>query len=175
MTYTKFAAAMIALGLAGSAGAHVTLEQGTAPAGSYYKATLRVSHGCEGSPTRALTVFVPEGFQGAKPMPKAGWETGVKVDKLAKAYASHGKTVTEDVVAVSWKGGALPDAHFDEFSLFGKLPAQDGKMHFKVLQECESGKNEWFWIPGDSKSAGDYAHPAAELILTKPQSQQHKH
>ncbi|HKY02364.1 MAG TPA: DUF1775 domain-containing protein, partial [Burkholderiales bacterium] len=64
--------------LAYPAFAHVTLEQGSAQTGSYYKAVFRVSHGCEGSPTRAFKIFLPEGAMGAKPMPKAGWTLDVK-------------------------------------------------------------------------------------------------
>jgi uncharacterized protein YcnI len=43
-------AAATALALTGAAMAHVTLETAEAPAGSYYKAVMRVGHGCEGSP-----------------------------------------------------------------------------------------------------------------------------
>lgn len=155
--------------------AHVTLAQQSAPAGSYYKATFRVGHGCSGSPTQAVTVFLPEGFQGAKPMPKAGWQIDTTLTPLAKPYNSHGKLVKEEVSAISWKGGALPDAHFDEFALFGKLPANNpGKIYFKVLQECENGKNEWFGIPEAGKALRDMPRPAAELMLTKPE-QAHRH
>lgn len=150
------------------AGAHVTLEQPSAAAGSYYKATLRIGHGCAGSATTAITVFVPDGFQGAKPMPKPGWQSVITKAKLTQPYESHGKRVVEDVASVAWKGGSLADAHYDEFALFGKLPAQEGKLYFKVLQECESGKNEWFAIPEAGKSLRDYRQPAAELLLTPP-------
>ena len=162
-----------ALFLYADAGAHVTLEQPAAAAGSYYKATLRVGHGCAGSPTTALTVFLPEGFQGAKPMPKPGWQQVIAKAKLAQPYESHGKRVIEDVASITWKGGSLADAHYDEFALFGKLPAREGKLYFKVLQECESGKNEWFAIPEAGKSLHDYPQPAAELLLTAPEHAHH--
>jgi uncharacterized protein YcnI len=46
-------------GLAGSAAAHVTLEQEEAAANSTYKAVLRVGHGCEGAATNTLRVQIP--------------------------------------------------------------------------------------------------------------------
>ena len=38
---------------------HVTLEAGTAPPDSTYKAVLRVGHGCEGKPTTSIRVKIP--------------------------------------------------------------------------------------------------------------------
>jgi uncharacterized protein YcnI len=59
--------------IAEGASAHVTLETEKAPANSTYKAVLRVGHGCEGKPTTAIRVKVPEGVFAVKPMPKPGW------------------------------------------------------------------------------------------------------
>ena len=46
------------LGLAATTYAHVTLEQPQAEAGIPYKAVLRIGHGCEGSPTRAVSTHL---------------------------------------------------------------------------------------------------------------------
>jgi uncharacterized protein YcnI len=56
------------------ASAHIVFEQKQAPAGSYYKGTLLVGHGCNGSATRAVTVTIPDGVQGVHPQPKPGWQ-----------------------------------------------------------------------------------------------------
>jgi uncharacterized protein YcnI len=61
-----------ATGSFNAANAHVTLEYQVANAGSGYKATFRVGHGCGESPTREIAVTLPSGVEGAKPMPKAG-------------------------------------------------------------------------------------------------------
>ena len=111
--------------------AHIVLTEPKAVAGSYYKATLRVGHGCHGSATSGLTVQVPAGFQGAKPQPKFGWTVATRQAKLATPYNSHGKTVTEDVVTLHWaasQDAALPDDQFDEFAFMGRLPDQAGPM-----------------------------------------------
>src|SRR3954462_10478136 len=52
--------------------AHITLENKEAPVASGYKAVFKVPHGCDGSPTTALKVRIPEGLIDVKPMPKPG-------------------------------------------------------------------------------------------------------
>ena len=68
----KIIIATLTLLLASSAQAHVVLAQKEAEAGSAYKAVLKIGRGCEGSATRQLSVPVPPGLHGAKPVPKAG-------------------------------------------------------------------------------------------------------
>src|SRR5690242_898298 len=81
--------------------AHVTLEYQVANAGSYYKGTFKVGHGCGSSPVKQIVVTVPAGVQGAKPMPKAGWTLEVTREKLAQPRQDHGKAVTEEVARIS--------------------------------------------------------------------------
>ncbi|UBM11162.1 YcnI family protein [Cupriavidus metallidurans] len=150
------------------ASAHIVFEQKQAPAGSYYKGTLLVGHGCNGSATRAVTVTIPDGVQGVHPQPKPGWQLEIKRAKLAKPYTSHGKTIDEDVHTIRWFGNTLADEHFDEFRMLMKLPEQGGKLYFPVLQECESGKSEWTQIPADGQTMRDLKTPAAELEVLPP-------
>ncbi|OYV01005.1 MAG: nuclear export factor GLE1, partial [Burkholderiales bacterium PBB5] len=91
--HTTLAALALATPLLG-AHAHVTLEQAQAPAGSTTKAVLRVGHGCNGSATHTVTVQLPAGFRGAKPVPKAGWALALQKAPLAQPYDSHGRTIT---------------------------------------------------------------------------------
>lgn len=155
----------------GQAHAHVTLEQASATAGSYYKAVLRVGHGCAGSPTTALRVQLPPGFKGAKPMPKPGWTISTRSEKLAQPYTNHGKTISEDVSEITWAANNreawLADAHYDEFIVRGQLPAQAGALWFKVLQSCESGdksgSNDWSQVPTAGISTQGLKSPAALL------------
>ena len=103
-------ACAIALVGANSANAHVVLDQRTAQASSYFRGAFRVGHGCDGSPVIAITINLPEGVRGAKPMSKPGWTIERQIARLAKPYDAHGKSVTEDVTAITWRGGLLPDA-----------------------------------------------------------------
>jgi uncharacterized protein YcnI len=159
--------------------AHIVLDEPAALAGRGYKAALRVGHGCNGSPTTAIKVLIPVGFQGAKPMPKAGWTLSTTVAKLAKPYDSHGRTITEDVAEISWtassKDSWLPDAWFDEFVLRGGLSTDAGAMWFKVLQTCEKGRNDWVQVPTSGISTRGLKAPAAllEIIESGPAGHQH--
>ncbi len=147
--------------------AHVVLTEPTAIAGSYYKATLRVGHGCNGSSTNGIIVQVPTGFQGAKPQPKVGWTIATRKATLATPYTSHGKTVTEDVVELRWtavsKEATLPDDQFDEFAFMGRLPQQAGALWVKVLQVCDNGHNDWSEIPASGSHTRGLRFPAALL------------
>ncbi|OQS41385.1 YcnI family copper-binding membrane protein [Chromobacterium haemolyticum] len=149
----------------GSALAHVTLETPTAASGSYYKGVLKIGHGCNGSPTTAISVELPEGVRLAQPMPKAGWE--VEVSKSAvKPFDNYGRKVSEDVSRITWKGGKLPSNFYDEFVFQAKIAAQPGKLYFKVKQQCEQGETNWAEIPAAGQDAHDLKSPAAELTVT---------
>lgn len=148
--FVRRAAVLATLALAGGAHAHITLEQKSAPAGSTYKAVFRVGHGCAGSATRAIVVHVPAGVQHAQPMPKAGWTVEVQ---------PAGGAPTQ----IAWRGGPLPDAHYDEFVLRAKLPAQAGPLWWRVQQQCENGENDWANIPANGTDTRGVKSPAALL------------
>jgi uncharacterized protein YcnI len=166
------------IGLAGAlcvgtlAHAHVTLDQTEARIGSSYRATLRVPHGCNGSPTVKVRVRIPDGVVGVKPMPKTGWQIDLVKDKYDKPYAMYHGSVTEGVKEVSWSGGRLPDDYYDEFVLSAYLttdlvPGQ--RLYFPVVQECENGVHRWIEIPQDGKSPADYKEPAPGVMLLPKQ------
>lgn len=153
--------------LASSTQAHVSLETPEAPTGTSYAAVLRINHGCQGSATHTVNVLLPDGLQGAKPMPKAGWELAVRKARLAKPYDSHGRTVTEDAVEITWTARSreswLADAHFDEFTVRGRLPQTPGPLWFKVKQLCETGSWDWSEIPSNGTDTKGLKAPAVLL------------
>lgn len=85
--------------------AHVTLETQEAPANGSYKAVLKVGHGCEGSPTTAIRVQIPEGVIAVKPMPKTGWQVDTVKEKYERPYDYFGSHLTEGVRQIAWSGG----------------------------------------------------------------------
>jgi periplasmic copper chaperone A len=165
----------LALGAAGAvvftcaASAHVTLETREAPVGAPYKAVLRVPHGCDGAATIALRVRVPEGMIAVKPMPKPGWKIETVSGKYPKTYSYfRGAKLSEGVVEVSFSGGSLPDAYYDEFVFTGFIAGDlepGTALYFPVVQECEKGVHRWIEIPAAGKSSGDYPEPAPALKL----------
>lgn len=152
-----------------SAYAHITLEYQVAPAASSYKASFKVGHGCAGSPTRQIVVDIPAGVQGARPMPKAGWTLDVQREKLAQPINSHGRSITEDVVRITWAaktaGDMLAHAHYDEFVLVAQMPDKAGPLYWPVHQICEEGRNDWVEVPKPGQKQSDLKAPAASLEI----------
>jgi uncharacterized protein YcnI len=157
-----------AVGVSSSAHAHATLETQTAPADSYYKAVVKVPHGCEGSPTLVVKVSLPVGASSVKPMPKPGWALKIVKIRLDQPIReSHGREITERVSEVHWSGGRLLDEHYDEFVIQVKLPNTPGEtLYFPTVQECEKGLHRWIEIPAPGKARGDYKEPAPQVTLT---------
>lgn len=152
--------------------AHVTLEQRDAPTGAPYKAVFRVPHGCDGAATIKLTVQIPEGVIAVKPMVKPGWQIETKRGTYAKSYSYfHGAKFDQGVKEVTWSGGHLPDALYDEFVLStfiaGDL-APGQTVYFPVIQECEKGEHRWVETPsaGKTQTEGDPA-PGVRLVPNK--------
>ena len=105
----KTPALLTSILISSSAFAHVTVETNNKTAGGYAKLTLRVPHGCDGSPTTAITVQIPENSLSVKPQVHTGWKITTKKVKLAKTITSHGKEITETIGEVTWSGGVLSD------------------------------------------------------------------
>lgn len=166
---TLVAAAVLAYG---PAHAHITLETQEAAAGGYYTAVLRVSHGCEGSPTTAVRVQIPDGVMGVRPQPKPGWELEIvreSVDEAADHGHSHGVNdeSAERISEIRWTDGSLPDEYYDEFRLRMLLPDSPGKVvYFPTVQECEEGVHRWIEIPEEDDDAAEFDEPAPGLTLT---------
>ena len=174
-THTRgaaLAAALLCLATTSSAFAHITLETGEASPNSTYKAVLRVGHGCEGKPTTAVRVRIPEGVIAVKPMPKPGWQLATKEGKYAQSYDYYGTPLTEGVTEIAWSGGELPDAWYDEFVFRGRLTgfAPGTVVYFPVVQECPDGAVErWIEIPAPGKGEDDYESPAPGVkIVDRP-------
>ena len=118
------------------------------------------------------------GLQSARPMPKAGWTLRTRSEKLAKPYNRHGKTITDDVVEVTWTAQsaehALPDAWYDEFVLRGQLAVAGGALWFKVLQTCDQGATDWSEVPASGNNTKGMKTPAA-LLDVIPSNAVHQH
>lgn len=147
--------------------AHATLETTQAVAGSYYKAVVRVGHGCTGGePSLKIRVRIPDGVTSVKPMPKAGWTLTIVNGPLKTPVSDgHGGQITEGVTEVTWTG-SLADAHYDEFVLRGKLPDSTGPLYWPIVQECANGAARWIEIPAAGQKSDDLKEPAPFVVLT---------
>ncbi|WP_273791981.1 DUF1775 domain-containing protein [Brucella anthropi] len=169
--YRIFASAISILALCASAGmanAHSSLGQSEAKAGSFYKATFRIPHGCDGKATTEVKIELPEGFISAQPQVKAGWKIETVKGDYAQSYKVHGKDVTSGIREVRFTDGDLPGDFYDEFTVVGQLAKfdKDTTLAFPVTQLCGSDASvAWTDIPKDGQNPHDLAHPAPQLLV----------
>lgn len=169
-TTTLAAALACSLIAAAPAAAHVTIEPAEGPADGYATLQVQVPHGCDGSPTRAIRVQIPESVPSVTPQVHPGWEVTTK-DGPKDAVELHGETVTRGVKEVVWTAadaGPLPDGRLDIFGMSVKLPAgaAGDPVYFPVVQECVKGETGWIQIPQPGESEDDLEEPAPAVTLT---------
>ena len=164
MTRTASAAFAAACLAATPAHAHVTLDTPQAAPLGYVRIAVRVPHGCEGVATTGLRLQVPEGVTAVKPQPKPGWTLTIV---HADAPVTGGHDATPPVQEVSWRGGNLPDAYFDEFVLRVRMPDGAGQtVWFPFVQECEGGKvSRWIERPSEGQTLDQLRMPAYPVKL----------
>jgi len=143
---------ILCLGMAAPAGAHIVLSQPSFEGGQNFAAFFKVEHGCDGSPTLALRVQIPDGVTVLDTPQKPGWNVSADRDK-------------DRVSAVTWRG-RLDAKSADQFGLFVKLPSRTGALYFPVLQQCEKGEMRWIDIPAAGQAIRDIPRPAPMLQLT---------
>jgi uncharacterized protein YcnI len=168
---TALVTALAALVLVPAALAHIGPSPSSAPAGATTIVGFAVGHGCDGSPTRQVSIQIPAGVTAAKPRPKAGWRITIKRGKLPQPIKDFaGNTVTTGVLSVTWTGGPLADDYFDTFDLRLGMPDTPGRtLYFKTVQRCTRGVERWIQIP--VKGQDEPESPAPGVTLVKSVSQ----
>ena len=163
LTATAGAAALVC---AGVAMAHVGTTPGQAPAGQTSVIGFTIGHGCDGSPTRSVSIRLPAGITAAKPRPKPGWKITLKRGKLPVPVKDFdGNAVTTGVLEVTWSGGRLPDAWYDTFELRLGMPNTPGKtLYFPTVQRCVKGVHRWIQIPVKGQEEPESPAPGVTLV-----------
>ena len=142
-------ACAVVTGPVAAAMAHVVAQPNTAIAGVSFTAGFLVTHGCDGSPTTALRIKLPEGVTAVRPLAKDGW------------------TITEVAGEIAWRGGPLPSKSHETFGIALKLPNTPGRtLYFQAIQECQQGTVRWVDLPADGQSPKHLRNPAPFVILT---------
>ncbi|ODA68948.1 hypothetical protein A7A08_00782 [Methyloligella halotolerans] len=159
---STLSAALFAAFLSSGAQAHMSLETANAESGSFYKAILKLPHGCDGAATVRVEATLPAGFISAKPMMKPGWKIETVKGDYDREYAFiHGMTKKDGVVKVIWSGGEVPDDFYDEFVVTGYLAKEmkPGPTYFPVKQTCTEGEIDWSEVPKDGEDAHSLERP----------------
>lgn len=167
---TLIAALAASLIAATPAAAHITIAPAEAPADGYATLQVQVPHACDGSPTKAIRVQIPESVPSVTPQVHPGWEV-TTTDGPKDAVELHGETVTRGVKEIVWTAadaGPLPDKRLDVFGMSVKLPAGNAgePVYFPTVQQCVEGKTAWIQIPQPGESEDDLESPSPVVTLT---------
>ena len=159
-------ATVAALAVIPVASAHIGPTPSKAAAGETTIIGFTVGHGCDGSPTRQVAMQIPAGVTAAKPRPKPGWAITIKRGKLPQPVKDfNGNTVTTGVLQITWTGGPLPDAYFDNFEVRLGMPSTPGKtLYFKTVQRCTKGMTRWIQIPAKGQAEPEEPAPGVALV-----------
>ncbi|MEO6530450.1 MAG: YcnI family protein [Specibacter sp.] len=159
---------LMMLGL-GSASAHVSATPTETAAGAYSLVTFSVGHGCDGSPTTAVTITLPEELNAATPTVNPNWTITTSTQKLdTPRTLANGSKISERTQSITYTAKTPLDAHQrDTFTLSVQLPETAGTtLHFPTLQKCEVGQTDWKEIPAAGADHDSVKAPAPELTVT---------
>ncbi|MBS45716.1 MAG: hypothetical protein CMH83_21585 [Nocardioides sp.] len=157
------------LAAAPPAAAHVGVTASTTAAGAYAVLTVSVPHGCDGSPTTAVTISMPEGVNAVTPTRSALWTVTKEVVVLDPPVVDgHGNEVTERVETVTYRtDDPLPEGYRDAFELSLQVPDAEGEtLLFPTVQTCVEGESAWIEVPADGQDADDLDLPAPGFTIT---------
>jgi uncharacterized protein YcnI len=159
-------ATIVGVVVVGTAAAHVEPAVEEAPAGGSTIIPFVVPHGCDGSPTRSVSIRIAAGVTSAKPQAKPGWRLTIVRGKLPQPVKDFaGNTVTRGVLQVTWSGGNLPDSQFDTFNILLGMPNTPGKtVYFPTVQRCAKGVTRWIEIPKAGQDEPEHPAPGVKLV-----------
>ncbi len=144
----------LALGAPVAASAHIHVTPDAAAADAATTLTFSFSHGCDDSPTTAITVDMPEGVTNVVPIAAAGW--GIQRD-----FAANG-TVTRVVytAAVPIESGLK-----GEVAMEVRFPAEaaDTAVAFPVTQDCVAGSTAWTQVAADGEDEPESPAPTVAV------------
>jgi uncharacterized repeat protein (TIGR01451 family) len=142
-------AAVVVLGPAAHAFAHVTVTPETAAPGEFLTYTVTVPNEREDQATTEVDLSLPAGFvlDGAQQVP--GWHT--VIDKAADGVPT----------AVRWTGGRLPVGTFGTFGVQGRNPRSGSAMRWIAVQRYERTTVRW-----DGPATSQSPAPVVALSVT---------
>ena len=146
-----------------AASAHVTVTPSDTAAGSYTVLTFAFSHGCEGSPTTALAIDIPESIESVSPTLNPNYT----IEKVADGD----RTAQVVYTAIT----PVEDGYRDTIELSMRLPddAAGETLSFPVLQTCEVGETNWNQVAEEGEEEPE--SPAPTVVVTEATGDEHGH
>lgn len=150
MAAVPAALAVLVIGVAAPASAHVTLDASTTGAGARSVLTLEVPHGCVGSATTEVAVRVPAGVSDVGAADTDRWSAEV-TDEGVSFRTDH----------------PLPEGMREQVVFSVRLPDRVGaELVFPVVQRCEVGESAWTEVGEDDAARDDLEMPAPVVVVT---------
>ncbi|MDE0547202.1 DUF1775 domain-containing protein [Microbacterium sp. C7(2022)] len=141
----------LALGVPLAASAHVHVDPSEAGAGSSETLTFSFSHGCDGSPTTALVIDIPDAVATVTPIVDGAWSIDRVLgdDGIATQVTFTALTPVEDGL----KATASMAVTFGE-------AAANSDVAFPVTQQCAEGETVWGQVAAEGEDADALDTPA---------------
>ncbi|QPZ37652.1 YcnI family copper-binding membrane protein [Paramicrobacterium chengjingii] len=170
------AGAALALALPLAASAHVHVVPDEAAAGSSTVLTFTIGHGCDGSPTTAVSIQMPDEIISAKPVVNAGWTAQTQTEPVDGVTDQHGDPVSERTSVVDFTAKTpLADSQIDTLSVQVSLPEETAgeTLAFPVEQTCETGSTSWDQVAESGEDEPE--HPAPTVAVGDVDTAGHGH
>ncbi|WP_396668581.1 DUF1775 domain-containing protein [Microbacterium sp. R86528] len=149
------------------ASAHVHVDPGEVAAGSSQTLTFSSSHGCDGSPTTAFVVDIPEGVTSVAPVIDGAYS-------ISRVLGSDGIATQVTYTALAPIEDGLK-ATMSMAVLFEEATANTD-IAFPVTQLCEEGENAWIEVAEDGADSHDLDSPAPVVSVGElAQESSHDH
>ncbi|MEU1972348.1 DUF1775 domain-containing protein [Microbacterium sp. NPDC019599] len=154
----------VAAPLAASAHVHVSPE--TAPAGASQTLAFTFSHGCDGSPTSAVVIDIPDAVAATTPVAQGGWtiarelgedEQPTRVTFTSDTPIESGVQASVELVVTFSEGAAGTTAAFP------------------VTQECVEGETAWVEVAADGEDPESLEAPAPVVAVGEVAADAHGH
>jgi uncharacterized protein YcnI len=174
---TTLAGVALAVGMTGTASAHVTVNPKSVEQGSYTKLTFRVPNERPDASTTKLEVNIPtdKPLASVSVQPQPGWSYAIEKTKLATPVDNHGTPLSEVTSKITWTadaGTSIKPGEFGEFNISaGPLPKDASSLIFRSLQTYSSGEVvRWIEV---AEGSAEVEKPAPVLTLTPANSDAH--
>lgn len=147
-----------------AASAHVTVTPDAATAGDYSVLTFAFSHGCEDSPTTALTIEVPDGIEALAPQIEPGWS--IEAVGADAGIPSQVIYTADAPVENGFRSTVTMQVKFAEDTA-GEAVA------FPVVQSCVEGETAWVELAEDGEDPHDLEAPAPLVAVATASADAH--
>jgi uncharacterized protein YcnI len=165
-TFVAVVMAVVVLGVAAPAFAHVTVQPSEAEQGGYATVAFQVPNERDDASTVQLEVTFPEDhpIRSVSTQPVPGWTVRVDKATLAEPIEGEGEPITEAVSKITWSGGTIEPGTFQRFPVsMGPLP-KTASLEFKSVQTYSDGE-QVRWIETPTPGGEEPERPAPTLTL----------